>query len=180
VGRHAGVEVLSASWPQAESLTTPRLELEPLRVEHAKEMASVLADPALHDFIGGAPSSEEQLSARYARQAAGQSPDGREGWLNWVVRDRATRDAVGTLQATISDTEQGRSAELAWVIATSRQGQGLATEAAIAARDWLLERGAAVFTAHVHPDHAASAGVARRLGLEATDRRRAGEVLWVG
>jgi RimJ/RimL family protein N-acetyltransferase len=170
---------VSASWPRAEPLTTQRLVLEPLRVEHAQEMAAVLCYPALHAFIGGTPSTEEQLSARYERQAAGQSPDGREGWLNWIVRDRETSAAVGTLQATISDTDQGRSAELAWVIATSRQGQGLATEAAVAGRDWLRERGVEFFSAHIHPEHAASATVAHRLGLEATDRRQDGEVRWV-
>jgi RimJ/RimL family protein N-acetyltransferase len=171
---------VSTAWPQAEPITTPRLELEPLRVDHAPELASVLSDPALHTFIGGAPSSAAELSARYIRQTAGQSPDGEQGWLNWVVRDRATKDAVGTVQATISVTDAGRCAELAWVIATSRQGQGLATEAASAARDWLRDRGVETFTAHIHPDHAASAAVARRLGLEATDRRHDGEVVWVG
>jgi RimJ/RimL family protein N-acetyltransferase len=157
-----------------------RLDLEPLRVEHARELAAVLADPALHAFIGGQPSSESELAARYARQAAGRSPDGRQGWLNWVVRGRETREAVGTVQATIFDGEDGRSAELAWVIATMHQGQGLASEAATAARDWLRARGIEVFVAHIHPDHVASGAVARRLGLEATDRRQDGEVRWVG
>jgi RimJ/RimL family protein N-acetyltransferase len=171
---------VSAPWPRAEPIATPRLDLEPLRVDHAREMAPVLADPALHAFIGGEPGSASELSARYARQVAGQSPDGGQGWLNWVVRDSATGEPVGTVQATVSDTDGGRSAELAWVIATTRQGQGLATEAASAARDWLRERGVQAFTAHIHPDHAASAAVARRLGLEATDRQRDGEVRWVG
>ena len=85
---------------------------------------------------------------------------------------------MGTVQATISDA--GRSAELAWVIATSRQGEGLATEAARAAMDWLRDQGVTRFVAHVHPDHAASAAVARHLGLVATDVRHEGEVRWVG
>jgi RimJ/RimL family protein N-acetyltransferase len=143
-------------------------------------MAPVLADPALYAFIGGAPSTEAELTARYARQAAGHSPDGRRGWLNWIVRDAETHEPVGTVQATLSDAGRTRSAELAWVIAPGRQGQGLATEAATAARDWLRDIGVEVFTAHVHPDHAASAAVARRLGLEATDECHDAEVLWTG
>ena len=174
---------LTAPWPRAQTLTTRRLVLEPLRPDHARELAPVLADPALHEFTGGEPESEAQLHARYTRQAAGQSPDGTRGWLNWVARDRASQAPVGTVQATISDDDGGgggRSAELAWVIATGRQGDGLATEAAGAAMDWLRARGVTRFVAHVHPDHGASAAVARHLGLAATDERQEGEVRWVG
>jgi len=154
--------------------------LEPLRPEHARELAPVLDDDALHAFTGGEPASEAELRARYARQAEGQSPDGAQGWLNWVARDRATRAPVGTVQATISDADGRRSAELAWVVATTRQGEGLATEAAGAAMDWLREHGVTRFVAHIHPDHAASAAVARRLALVATEERHEGEVRWVG
>jgi len=167
---------VTARWPRAEPLTTRRLVLEPLRVEDARDLAPLLDDPALHAFTGGEPSTEAQLRVRYARQVAGHSPDGTAGWLNWVARDRATRTPVGTTQATLSET----GAELAWVIATSRQGEGLATEAATAAMDWLRGRGVTTFVAHIHPDHAASAAVARHLGLSPTDERRAGEVRWVG
>ena len=171
---------LTAPWPRAATLTTRRLVLEPLRPDHARELAPVLDDVALHAFIGAAPASETELRARFTRQAAGQSPDGTQGWLNWVARDRATNAPVGRVQATISDGDDGRSAELAWVVATSRQGEGLATEAAGAAMDWLRDRGVTSFVAHIHPEHHASAGVARHLGLAATDVWHEGEVRWVG
>jgi RimJ/RimL family protein N-acetyltransferase len=170
----------AARWPTAEALTTPRLVLEPLRPDHGRELASVLVDPALHAFTGGEPADEDELRTRFARQAVGHSPDGAQGWLNWVARDRATHAPVGTVQATITDDEGVRSAALAWVVATSRQGEGLATEAARAARDWLRDHGVARFVAHIHPDHVASAAVARHLGLAATDEVRDGEVRWVG
>jgi hypothetical protein len=73
---------LTAPWPRAEALTTRRLALEPLRPEHARELAPVLDDPALHTFTGGEPASEAELYARYVRQAEGRSPDGTQGWLN--------------------------------------------------------------------------------------------------
>jgi RimJ/RimL family protein N-acetyltransferase len=162
----------------AQPLTTSRLLLEPLRAEHASELAPVLDDPALHAFTGGAPSTEHELRERFARQTAGRSADGTQAWLNWVVRDRAAHDVVGTLQATVHD--HGRAAELAWVVATSRQGEGLATEAATAVRDALRVKGVATFVAHIHPDHAASAAIARRLGLQPTEPREDGEIRWVG
>jgi len=108
------------------------------------------------------------------RQVAGESPDGRQGWLNWVLRDAAGAPA-GTVQATLTGSE----AELAWVLGTAHQGRGYASEAAIAVRDWLRTQGVEAFTAHIHPDHAASAGVARRLGLVPTAVRQDGEVRWV-
>ena len=76
----------------------------------------------------------EPLRARFARQAVGRSPDGAQGWLNWVARDRASRAPVGTVQTTISDEGGVRSAALGWVVASSRQGEGLATEAAARCR----------------------------------------------
>ena len=66
----AGVTA-AAPWPRAEALATPRLVLEPLRPDHARELASVLADPALHAFTGGEPADEDDLRARFARQAVG-------------------------------------------------------------------------------------------------------------
>jgi RimJ/RimL family protein N-acetyltransferase len=176
----AGAGRLTAPWPRAATLTTRRLVLEPLRPGHAGELAPVLDDLALHAFIGGAPASEAELRARFTRQAEGHSPDGTQGWLNWVARDRETNAPVGTVQATISDGDDGRSAELAWIVSAARQGEGLATEAAAAAMAWLRARGVTRFVVHIHPDHGASAAVARHLGLAATEERHQGEVRWVG
>lgn len=71
----------------AQAISTERLELLPLRVDHAEEMAVVPSDPALHTFIGGAPDTEQALRARYERMTAG-SPDPAVAWLNWVIRLR--------------------------------------------------------------------------------------------
>lgn len=155
-------------------LRTPRLVLEPLSPAHAEEMAPVLADPALHRFTGGAPATVDELRERYARQAAGRSPDGRARWLNWVVRHEGA--AVGHLQATVLDAATGPVAELAWVIGSAHQGRGFAREAA-AAVVAALPAGA-VLVAHIRPDHAASAAVARALGLRPTGVVVDGEVRW--
>jgi hypothetical protein len=59
---------------------TERLELEPLTVEHAADLAPVLDDAALHEFTGGAPLAPAALTARYARLAERRSPDGHQLW----------------------------------------------------------------------------------------------------
>lgn len=165
----------SRRWPRAEPLRTSRLRLDPLTVADAEEMVPVLADPALYRFTGGSPPSAGDLRRRYRAQVAGSSPDGAQGWLNWIVRESATGRPVGYVQATV---EQHRSAEVAWVIEPRSAGRGLASEAAAAMVGWLRGRGVAPVTAHVHPVHRASARVAERIGLVRTGVVVDGEDVW--
>src|SRR4029077_5976646 len=78
-----------------------RLDLEPLVVAHAAELAPLLDDASLHEFTGGAPLPAPALAARYARLVARRSPAGDQLWGNWVLRVRATGAAAGTVQATL-------------------------------------------------------------------------------
>ncbi|MEU9036150.1 GNAT family N-acetyltransferase [Streptomyces sp. NPDC048352] len=153
-----------------EIIRTDRLDLLPLRAEHADEMAGVLSDPGLHAFTGGAPETVEALRARYERWQAG-SPDPAVSWCNWVVRLREEGCLVGTVQATVGDGV----AEVSWVVGTPWQGRGIATEAASGLVARLRPR---TVVAHVHPDHRASAAVAAAAGLAPTDRWQDGEVRW--
>ncbi|MBM7863323.1 GNAT family N-acetyltransferase [Lentzea nigeriaca] len=158
---------------EAPPIATARLDLLPLRVEHAAEMAEVLADPALHTFIGGAPYSPEALLARYERLVAG-SPDPAERWLNWVIFVRDEGCLAGTVQATVAN----HTAEIAWVVGTLWQGRGIATEATRGLVGWLRTQPVHTVIAHIHPDHHASAAVATSADLTATDQWHDGEVRW--
>ena len=172
--QHQGRGTSRGPDPARPPLPGPRLVLEPLRLEHEAELAPLLADRGLHAFTGGEPDSPAELHARIARQVRGRSPDGRDVWMNWVLRDGA--DAVGTVQATL---RPDRVAEVAWVVFTPFQGRGYAREAAVVLVEWLLASGAAdAVVAHIHPDHAASAAVARAAGLERTDEWHDGERRW--
>ncbi len=173
--------VPSADRLAAARLESPRLVLEPLRPEHAEELAPVLADISLYRFTGAEPPRIDELRARFVRQARGRSPDGHERWLNWTVRRRTGGEAVGTVQATVSggaEADPGDVAELAWVIGAAHQGQGLGTEAAQAMAGWLRAQGVNRLRAHVHPGHDASMGVAGSLGLRPTGVVVDGEVRW--
>lgn len=160
----------------SDRITSARLSLVPLAVTDADEMAGVLSADALYAFTGGSPPAPAELRDRYARLAAGRSPDGSQEWRNWIVRREPGGQAAGYVQATIMDG--GGRAEIAWVIGVDWQGQGYATEAARALVAWLDARGVAVVEAHIHPDHAASAAVARRAGLLPTGHADGGEQLW--
>ncbi|MEW2549943.1 GNAT family N-acetyltransferase [Streptomyces sp. NPDC047002] len=181
------------AWPLvAETIRTPGLALLPLRLAHAAQMARVLGDPALHEFIGGAPASAAELRVRYARMLAGPD-DPAVSWCNWVVEIRepaGARALAGTVQATVTVPVPGRTraagpapgavAELAWVVGGPFQGRGIAKEAARGLARWLADRGVGTLVAHIRADHAASAAVARAVGLVRTDVVHEGEELWEG
>ena len=152
------------------------LRLEPLRVEHADEMVTVLSDAGLHTFTGGSPPTLAQLRERYARQVAGPGDPAQE-WHNWIVRFGDDGPAVGFVQATLGP-DPG-VAELAWVVGTAWQGRGIARDAAGLVLEHLLVSGDLTrVLAHVHPEHVASQRVAASLGLGPTDRLVDGEVEW--
>ena len=155
-----------------EQIRTQRLTLDPLAVSDANEMATVLADVSLYRFIGGEPPSTSDLEELYRFQVGGSPREG-ETWHNWVVR--AEGAAAGYVQATVIAGE----ADLAWVIGVPWQGQGYATEAARAMRDWLVSTGVTRFTAHIHADHGASGSVAEALDLTSTGATdESGEIIW--
>jgi len=169
-----------ADVPDPTLLATARLDLEPLQVEHAREMAGVLDDPALHEYTGGQPATFEQLHRQYSRQVLGRSPDGSQRWFSWVLRHRSDRRAVGTVQATVSLEAQLLTAEVAWVVGTGHQGMGYAKESAAAMVAWLRRCGIEAVVAHVHPEHPASQAVVRSVGLGPTATLVASEVSWQG
>ena len=74
--------------------------LEPLTKAHACEMFKVLSDPAIYEFENAPPRSEEWLLTRYKKLETRQSPDGKQHWLNWVVRLN-TDELAGYVQATV-------------------------------------------------------------------------------
>lgn len=166
------------SWPQSERVVSARLYLDPLSVEHAREMREVLSNPSIYEYTGGEPPSLEQLSLRYAAQSVGHSEDGTQGWFNWIVRLRASDDPIGFVQATVEHNGTESVADIAWVISPVHQGQGLASEATSAMTGWLRSTGVNGFAAFVHPDHRASISVAKKQGLHPTSLIEDGEVRW--
>ena len=150
--------------PDVPALATPGLALEPLRTDHAPALFGLLRDPALYRHLDdGPPASVEALRAVYERLEAGRSPDGRQLWLNWIVRLR-DGEPVGTVQATVVPAH--RRAWVAYVLARSHWGRGHATQAVRAVMEHLaphhaLER----FLATVELRNRRSIRVLARLGF---------------
>jgi RimJ/RimL family protein N-acetyltransferase len=166
-------------WPPAPVLQTECLSLEPLRVDHAEEMAPLLDDPRLFVFTGGSPRTLDELRSRYEQQVSVWSVDRCERWMNWIVRARSGGEAVGGMQATMTLHGDAVVGELAWIIGSRHQRRGYAREAAVAVAAWLREQGAQILFADIHPEHEASMAVARALGLTPGDQiLESGEIRW--
>jgi [ribosomal protein S5]-alanine N-acetyltransferase len=112
--------------PEAR-LETPRLFLEPILPAHAARLNEQLQDERLYRFIPqDPPATLQALEDRYDFLSTRRSPDGREAWLNWAVRERTSGDYAGTLEATVHDN---RTATVAYMVFVPRQRRGFAAEA---------------------------------------------------
>jgi len=105
-------------WPRnpfddSSTIITRRLSLVPLQVADAEDLAGVLGDERLHEFIGGRPATIAGLRDRYVRLVAGSS-DSDEMWLNWIVRRRSDTQPIGTVQATLATRDGQSTATAAW------------------------------------------------------------------
>jgi RimJ/RimL family protein N-acetyltransferase len=155
----------------ATRLTTERLELLPLKVEYAGEMAGVLSAGELYGFTGGEPPSVEQLTERYRRQVAGPGHPG-EYWLNWVISLNGV--LVGYVQATVT----GDVAEIAWVVGANWQGQGIAKEAATGLAEWLRHSRREVERQEAAPNAAGELRIVAHMCIPGTRRRRPWRERW--
>lgn len=153
-----------------------RLSLRPLRIEDAEAMVAVLADSSLYTFIGGTPPTRAELARRYAVQVRGHSADSSEEWINCIVLLGPRQEAVGFVQATIF--EDGKSAEISWVIGSPWQGRGYGGRAAELLVGDLVRREIRRIVAHIHPEHEASQRIATRLAMAPTNTVVDGEVRW--
>ena len=162
-----------------EAIQTCRLLFEPLCVGACRRDGPSSAGPraCTPTSAAGHPISTSFGRATNVR-VPGTRQTGREGWLNWIIREGDQRTAIGAAQATLRIEPNGLSAELSWLIGVAHQRLGYATEAARAIKEWLAVSGVDRFVAYIHPDHAASASVARHLGLTPTADIRGGEIRW--
>ncbi len=158
-----------------DRLHTERLELLPISPDLAPEMFEGLQHPQLYKYIGGSPPpSRDWLFDRYARLAAGRSPDGSELWLNWLLRRKDSSRLIGFVQATV----QHRRALVAYLLFPEASGFGYAGEA-VTAMIGALERDAGVteLVATVHTKNRRSIRVLERLNFVQTALKKDAEII---
>jgi len=143
-------------------ISTPPLLLEPLSVDHAREMFAVLSDPAIYEFENEPPASEEALARRYTMLEGRRSRDGTQTWLNWVIR-LPGGELAGYVQATVL---QSGAAYVAYELASRHWRQGIGSTAVAAMIDELRTRYAVtLFVAVLKARNYRSVGLLRKLGF---------------
>jgi [ribosomal protein S5]-alanine N-acetyltransferase len=152
--------------PTMRQVVAAGLTLEPQQSAHAEEMFQVLGDPAVYRYENEPPSSLDWLRARFARLESRRSPDRSEQWLNWVIR-LPTSELAGYVQSTVY--ADGRAA-IAYVLASSQWGRGLATRAVEAMLQELGDHhGVTRLSAVLKKRNAASLRLLERLRFEHAD-----------
>ena len=147
----------------------------PLVAKHAVDLFPLLSDANLYSYTQEEPpGSIVALRERFHFLESRRSPDGSQAWLNWMVRELKTHEAIGYVQATVG----AAGADIAWVVGTDYQRLGYATEASSAMVMWLRSSGANEVRAKIGPTHFASQRVAAKVGLSQTGEVAEGEEVW--
>lgn len=149
--------------PQA--ITTERLLLAPLGVEHADALFEALHDAEIYRYVpGDVPQRANDLALRYRRTSAGPAaPD--ERWWNWAVaaRERPAKP-FGTVETSLS--QSGKHASLGYMFGRSAWGRGFAFEACSAAIAYLRRHAATErIDAFIDTRNERSIRLAERLGM---------------
>jgi RimJ/RimL family protein N-acetyltransferase len=147
-----------------------------LTADDAEEMAIVLQDPGLYEYIGGHPPTLPELKERFRVWERRRSLDGSEEWLNWIVRLAESGEAVGYVQATIAKGE----AVIAYVTGPSWQKEGLTKDAVETLVEALFcDLEVSTIRAHISPGNVASQHIAKAAGLRPTSENDSdGEQIW--
>jgi len=152
-------------------IETERLLLRKPRLEDVDDMLEFVGDDEVMRWIGGeagdraaAVENVERWIARWERNGVGQfavvldgRAIGRVGLLVWDARRWKT--------STYESAGEYAETELGWALTRRYWGHGYATEAARAARDWVVaERGVERVISLIAPDNLRSMRVAEKLG----------------
>jgi len=150
---------------------TARLLLRPMTDDDLDDMAALLGDPVVMAHYPR-PRTRTEAQAWIDRTRRSYRD---HGFGLWVLVDRVTGEFVGDCGLTVQHVDGVDELEVGYHVRPDRQGEGLATEAALAARDFAREvLGATRLIAIIAPQNVASQRVASKIGLGVEKRARYG------
>jgi [ribosomal protein S5]-alanine N-acetyltransferase len=159
----------------AEEWLTERLLARPPRPGDREGYRALFRDPAIEEWLRPAPlppfSDEDIAAMLHSDEIHWETND----FGPWALIDRRDGSLVGRGGLRWLELRGRLIVELPWTIASHRQGEGLASEAAAAAIEWAGAIELLELAALIRPDNAASLRVAEKVGLRAD-----GEVLHSG
>jgi RimJ/RimL family protein N-acetyltransferase len=152
-----------------DEIVTGRLVLARFQELEEPEFVALATDPRVMRYVGdGRPWSRDRATQRFREHLVHWAEQG-FGWR--AIRDRADGRrflglvALNRLGAVVPDLPPD-DIEIGWWIAPDAWGRGIATEAAVAARDEAFERLAVDrIAARYQPENVASGQVMRKIGM---------------
>ena len=142
-------------------IETARLLLRPLSLDDVDAMAPMYADAEVMTFIGGVK-TREQTAEQIVRI---MSLFSEQGFGLYGVVEKSSGSLLGRAGLIAQQVEGARELELAYGLKRQAWGQGYATEAIVAVREWgFRQLEAPHFVSLVHAANSRSARVAERLG----------------
>jgi RimJ/RimL family protein N-acetyltransferase len=146
----------------APILETERLRLREFARDDLDDLAAMFADPEQMSFY---PQTRTRVeAAEWLARHLNMYADC--GYSLWAVEWRAESTLAGYCGIRPLDFEGCAETEIAWRVEKARWNQGVATEAAAAARDLARDRFAIPrLIALIPPEHRASRRVAEKIGM---------------
>jgi RimJ/RimL family protein N-acetyltransferase len=152
-------------------LDTERLTLRRPRLEDFEESFAMWGDPKVTRYIGGKPSTSEEMWGRLLRNVGHWEL---MGFGFWVVREKSTGrfvGEVGVFRRDVAPSSGGTAKEAGWALAPWAHGKGFATEAVRAALGWAEGRfGPERVVCIIEPENEASLKVAHKCGFREFSR----------
>lgn len=145
-------------------LETERLFFRRLALDDLDPLARLYADPEVMRFIGaGGIRSREETRRKLVEMIDAEAC---QGFGIWATIERATNAFVGRCGLMIWEIEGREEMELLYLLDRAYWGRGLATEAAIAVRDFAFrELSRRRLVSLIYKDNLASARVAEKAGF---------------
>ena len=151
----------------APVLETARLRLRGFRASDLDAQAAAMADPGVVRHLGGSPFSREDTWRKILASPGLWSLLGYGYWVAERREDGAYLGQIGfaDFKRDMVPNIEGIP-EMGWIMAPQAQGQGYATEAALAALGWADRAlGRREIVAIISHDNAASIAVAAKAGF---------------
>lgn len=149
------------------SVTTPRLRLRGFTARDLDAWAAILADEEVMRYIGAGGAVDRAVAWRFLSAYLGQWA--LRGYGVWAIERRSDGALIGS--TGILHPEGWPGIELSYLTARSSWGQGLAFEAAHAARSWARDAlGLTGLISLIRPENGRSIRLAEKLG--ATEEKR--------
>ena len=141
---------------------TQRLKLREFSQDDLDDLAGMVADEEQMRFYPR-PKTRDEASAWISRNLALYKEG---GFGFWFVESVSTSGFLGYCGIRPIDLEGASEIEIGWHTRKTFWNQGIATEAAMKARDLAFRRfGLLRLVAIIHPDHIASRRVAENIGM---------------